>query len=189
MELFSRSWRLYWPKQKAVVLMLNPKKLCHTCMATFHSKKFHGLGFSNDVWRPAGRRMGVIFGCGRRQSRPRNLSCCSCFINEPSPASFRLFSINNTTFTTNKWETRSIEVVWGAGFELTTSHYHTIRAPAILLSNIVKWTRLTSTGEERSTWNLKKTIFTSRSICCKKQASCQVIVNWREKTIIKIERV
>ena len=34
-ELF-RS-RLYRPKQKVVVFILNPKKLCNTCMAKFHS--------------------------------------------------------------------------------------------------------------------------------------------------------
>ena len=34
MELFSRRrWRLDRPKQKAVVFMLNSKKLCKTCMA------------------------------------------------------------------------------------------------------------------------------------------------------------
>ena len=34
MEFFSsRRLRLYQPKQNAVVCMLNPKKLCNTCMA------------------------------------------------------------------------------------------------------------------------------------------------------------
>ena len=38
MEPFSsRRWRLVWPKQKAVVFVLNPKKLCNRCMAWFHS--------------------------------------------------------------------------------------------------------------------------------------------------------
>ena len=38
MEVFSsRRRRLYWPKQKAVVFMSNPKKLCSTCMALFNS--------------------------------------------------------------------------------------------------------------------------------------------------------
>ena len=38
MEFFSsRRWRLHWPKQKAIVYMSNPKQLCSTRMASFHT--------------------------------------------------------------------------------------------------------------------------------------------------------
>ena len=37
MELFSsRRWRIDWPMQKAIVFMLNPQKLCNTCMTSVH---------------------------------------------------------------------------------------------------------------------------------------------------------